>query len=190
MDVLERIILYVMANVGHTFSARSISAYFKSENRKIAPETILNYIKACADAYLFYPVRREDIAGKKILTVNEKYYIADHGIREAVYGQNKRDIEQTLENMVCMELIRRGYNVTVGKYGKREIDFIANKQGKKLYVQVAYLLASADTVAREFGVYDNIKDNYPKYVVSMDEVDLSRNGIIHKNIREFLISEF
>ena len=190
VDILERIILYVMANVGHTFSARSISAYFKSENRKIAPETILNYIKACADAYLFYPVRREDIAGKKILTVNEKYYIADHGIREAVYGQNKRDIEQTLENMVCMELIRRGYNVTVGKYGKREIDFIANKQGKKLYVQVAYLLASADTVAREFGVYDNIKDNYPKYVVSMDEVDLSRNGIIHKNIREFLISEF
>lgn len=190
VDILERVILYVMANVGHTFSARSISAYFKSENRKIAPETILNYIKACADAYLFYPVRREDIAGKKILTVNEKYYIADHGIREAVYGQNKRDIEQTLENMVCMELIRRGYNVTVGKYGKREIDFIANKQGKKLYVQVAYLLASADTVAREFGVYDNIKDNYPKYVVSMDEVDLSRNGIIHKNIREFLISEF
>lgn len=189
VDILERIMLYVMANVGHTFSARSISGYFKSENRKIAPETILNYIKACADAYLFYPVRREDIVGKKILTVNEKYYIADHGIREAVYGQNTRDVEQTLENIVCLELIRRGYNVTVGKYGEREIDFIAGKQGKKLYVQVAYLLASPDTVAREFDVYESIKDNYPKYVVSMDEMDLSRKGIIHKNIRAFLMSE-
>lgn len=188
VDILERIMLYVMANIGHAFSARSISAYFKSENRKIAPETILNYIKACTDAYLFYPVKREDIIGKKILTINEKYYIADHGIREAVYGQNMRDVEQTLENIVCMELIRRGYNVTVGKSGEREIDFIADRQDHRLYVQVAYLLASAETVAREFGVYSGIKDNYPKYVVSMDEINFSRNGIIHKNIREFLMS--
>ena len=190
VDILERIMLYVMANVGHTFSARSISGYFKSENRKIAPETILNYIKACADAYLFYPVKREDIIGKKLLTINEKYFIADHGIREAVYGNNMRDVEMILENIVCLELIRRGYHVTVGKYGEKEIDFIGSKQGKKLYVQVAYLLASADTIDREFGVYENIKDNYPKYVVSMDEPDLSRNGIIHKNIRAFLLSDW
>lgn len=188
VDILERIMLYVMANVGHTFSARSISGYFKSENRKIAPETILNYIKACSDAYLFYPVKREDIIGKKLLTINEKYFIADHGIREAVYGNNMRDVEMILENIVCLELIRRGYHVTVGKYGEKEIDFIGSKQGKKLYVQVAYLLASADTIDREFGVYENIKDNYPKYVVSMDEPDLSRNGIMHKNIRAFLLS--
>ncbi len=190
VDILERIMLYVMANVGHTFSARSISGYFKSENRKIAPETILNYIKACADAYLFYPVKREDIIGKKLLTINEKYFIADHGIREAVYGNNMRDVEMILENIVCLELIRRGYHVTVGKYGEKEIDFIGSKHGKKLYVQVAYLLASADTIDREFGVYENIKDNYPKYVVSMDEPDLSRNGIIHKNIRAFLLSDW
>ena len=188
VDILERIMLYVMANIGHTFSARSISAYFKNENRKIAPETILNYIKACADAYMFYPVKREDIIGKKLLTVNEKYYLADHGIREAVYGQNMRDVEQKLENIVCLELIRRGYNVAVGKYGEKEIDFIAGKRGKKIYVQVAYLLASPDTVAREFGVYASIKDNYPKYVVSMDEMDFSQNGIIHQNMREFLLS--
>ena len=190
VDILERIMLYVMANVGHTFSARSISGYFKSENRKIAPETILNYIKACADAYLFYPVKREDIIGKKLLTINEKYFIADHGIREAVYGNNMRDVEMILENIVCLELIRRGYHVTVGKYGEKEIDFIGSKHGKKLYVQVAYLLASADTIDREFGVYENIKDNYPKYVVSMDEPDLSRNGIIHNNIRAFLLSDW
>ena len=190
VDILERIMLYVMANVGHTFSARSISGYFKSENRKIAPETILNYIKACADAYLFYPVKREDIIGKKLLTINEKYFIADHGIREAVYGNNMRDVEMILENIVCLELIRRGYHVTVGKYGEKEIGFIGSKHGKKLYVQVAYLLASADTIDREFGVYENIKDNYPKYVVSMDEPDLSRNGIIHKNIRAFLLSDW
>ncbi|MBQ9697467.1 MAG: ATP-binding protein [Acidaminococcaceae bacterium] len=189
VDILERIILYVMANVGHTFSARSISSYFKSENRNIAPETILNYLKACADAYLFYPVKREDLIGKKLLTVNEKYYVADHGLREAVYGNNMRDIEQTLENIVCLELIRRGYSVTVGKYGEREVDFIATKREEKIYAQVAYLLATEETVRREFGVYDSIKDNYPKYVVSMDELDFSRNGIRHMNIRKFLMAE-
>ena len=189
VDILERIILYVMANVGHTFSARSISSYFKSENRNIAPETILNYLKACADAYLFYPVKREDLIGKKLLTVNEKYYVADHGLREAVYGNNMRDIEQTLENIVCLELIRRGYSVTVGKYGEREVDFIATKREEKIYAQVVYLLATEETVRREFGVYDSIKDNYPKYVVSMDELDFSRNGIRHMNIRKFLMAE-
>ena len=189
VDILERIILYVMANVGHTFSARSISSYFKSENRNIAPETILNYLKACADAYLFYPVKREDLIGKKLLTVNEKYYVADHGLREAVYGNNMRDIEQTLENIVYLELIRRGYSVTVGKYGEREVDFIATKREEKIYAQVAYLLATEETVRREFGVYDSIKDNYPKYVVSMDELDFSRNGIRHMNIRKFLMAE-
>ena len=189
VDVLERIITYVMANVGRIFSARSISNYFKSENRNIAPETILNYIKACTDAYLFYPVKREDLVGKKILTVNEKYYLADHGIREAVYGSNMRDVEQMLENIVCLELLRRGYKVTVGKHGEREIDFIAGKRGEKLYVQVSYLLASEETVQREFGVYGSVKDNYPKYVVSMDEIDLSRNGIRHMNIRNFLMCD-
>ena len=109
--------MYVMANVGHPFSARSISNYFKNENRKVAPETVLNYIKACCDAFLFYRLSREDLIGKKILSVNEKYYVADHGLREAVYGNNTRDIEQTLENIVCLETLRRGYQVTIGKIG-------------------------------------------------------------------------
>ena len=125
--------------------------------------------------------------GKQILASNEKYYIADHGIREAVFGGNMRDINLTLENIVYMELLRRGYKVTVGKVGIKEVDFVCDRRGERLYVQVAYLLASEETVNREFGVYDNVKDNFPKYVVSLDEFDMSRNGIKHRNIRDFLL---
>ena len=189
VDLLERIITYVLANIGHTFSARSISDYLKSENRKVAPETILNYIKACCDAYLFYRISREDFIGKKILSVNEKYYIVDHGIREAVYGSNTRDMDQLLENIVCMELIRRGYVVTIGKVRDKEIDFVARKGRGTIYIQVAYLLSTQDTIEREFGIYDSIHDNYPKYVVSLDEFDMSRNGIRHCNIRDFLLAD-
>lgn len=189
VDLLERILSYIIANVGTTFSATSISKFFKSEKRNVAPETILNYIRHCTDAYLFYPVKRQDLQGKQILASSEKYYIADHGVREAVFGGNMRDINLILENIVFMELLRRGYNVTVGKTGNLEIDFIAEKHGEKIYVQVCYLLASPETIAREFGVYDNVNDNFPKYVVSLDEFNMSRNGIKHCNIRNFLTKE-
>lgn len=189
VDLLERIITYVMANVGTTFSAMSVSKFFKSEKRSISTETVLNYIKYCTDAYLFYQVKRQNIHGKQILTTNEKYYVADHGIREAVFGGNMRDVNLVLENIVFMEIMRRGYSVTVGRAGDKEIDFIAEKHGQKVYVQVCYLLASDETVQREFGVYDMVKDNYPKYVVSMDELDLSRNGIKHRNIRDFITAQ-
>lgn len=189
VDLLERIIAYVMANIGTTFSATAISKYFKNEHRTVATETILNYIKACEEAFLFYRVRRQDLQGKKLLSVNEKYYVADHGLREAVMGENQRDINLILENIIYLELLRRGYQITVGKTGEKEIDFVCERQNEKLYVQVTYLLASEDAICREFGAYDNIRDNYPKYVVSMDEFDMSRNGIKHKNIREFLIIE-
>lgn len=189
VDLLERIIAYVMANIGTTFSATSISKFFKNEQRAVATDTVLNYLKYCMDAYLFYQVSRQDLQGKQLLSTNEKYYIVDHGIREAVFGGNMKDINLVLENIVYMELLRRGYTVTVGKVGEREIDFVCQKQGDMLYVQVAYLLASEDTVAREFGIYDAVHDNYPKYVVSLDELDMSRNGIKHKNIRDFLTME-
>lgn len=187
VDLLERIIAYVMANVGTTFSATSLGKFIKNEQRTASGETILNYIKYCVDAYLFYQVRRQDLQGKQILTTNEKYYIADHGIREAVYGGNMRDVNLMLENIVFMELLRRGYKVTVGKFGNKEIDFVCEDRDQKLYVQVAYLLASEETVAREFGAYAAIKDNFPKYVVSLDEFDMSRDGIKHRNIRDFLL---
>ena len=189
VNLLERIISYVIANVGTTFSATSLAKFLKNEQRTVAPETILNYIKYCCDAYLFYQVKREDLQGKQILASNEKYYIADHGIREAVFGGNTRDINLILENIVYLELLRRGYQVTVGRAGDREIDFVCDKRGEKLYVQVAYLLAAEETIAREFGAYDNIRDNFPKYVVSLDEFDMSRNGIKHRNIRDFLMMD-
>ena len=188
VDLLERIIAYVIANVGTTFSASSLAKFLKNENRTVAPETILNYIKYCCDAYLFYQVKREDLQGKQILSSNEKYYIADHGIREAVFGGNMRDINLILENIVYLELLRRNYKVTVGRTGDKEIDFVCNKQGEKLYIQVCYLLASEETVKREFGAYGSIRDNYPKYVVSLDEFDMSRDGIKHRNIRDFLLA--
>lgn len=189
VDLLERIIAYVISNVGTTFSASSLAKFLKNENRTVAPETILNYIKYCCDAYLFYQVKREDLQGKQILSSNEKYYIADHGIREAVFGGNMRDINLILENIVYLELLRRNYTVTVGRTGDKEIDFVCDKQGEKLYVQVCYLLATEDTVKREFGAYGSIRDNYPKYVVSLDEFDMSRDGIKHRNIRDFLLAE-
>ena len=189
VDLLERIIAYVMANVGNTFSASSLAKFLKSEQRTVAPETTLNYIRYCCDAYLFYQVKREDLQGKQILASNEKYYIADHGIREAVFGGNMKEINLTLENIVYLELLRRGYEVTVGRYGDKEIDFVCHKRDEKLYVQVTYMLASDETVQREFGAYDNIRDNFPKYVVSLDEFDMSRNGIKHRNIRDFLLAE-
>ena len=186
IDLLERIIAYVMANVGTTFSASSLTKFLKNEHRRTSADTVLNYMKYCCNSYLFYQVKREDLQGKQLLATNEKYYIADHGIREAVFGGNRRDINLILENIVCMELLRRGYNVTVGKVGDKKIDFVCDQHGEKLYVQVAYLLADESTVKREFGVYDSVKDNFPKYVVTMDELDMSRNGIKHRNIRDFL----
>lgn len=189
VDLLERILAYVMANVGTTFSASSLSKFLKNEQRAVAPETILNYIRYCCDAYLFYQVKRQDLQGKQILATNEKYYIADHGIREAVFGGNMQNINLILENIVFLELLRRGYSVTVGKTGEKEIDFVCEKHGEKLYVQVTYLLASEETTSREFGAYDGIRDNFPKYVVSLDEFDMSRDGIKHRNIRDFLLAD-
>ena len=190
VDTLERIVAYAFLNIGHIFSATSLSKYFKSENRKISHDTILNYLKFCSDAFLFYKINRYDLEGKKIVTVNEKYYCADHGLREALLGKNIQNIDQVLENIVCLELLRRNYKVYVGKKGDLEIDFIAEKQGKKIYIQVAYLLANEETIKREFSVYNFVKDSYPKYVVSMDDLDFSQNGIIHKNIKDFLLMEF
>lgn len=187
-DLLERVISYLIMNVGNNFSATSISKFFKSENRKVSVETILNYIKAAEESFLIYRVSRDDLIGKKVLNVNEKYYIADHGMREAILGSNQRDINQIFENIIYLELLRKGYNVRVGKVDNLEVDFVCTKGNEKIYVQVAYLLASSETIEREFTSLEKIDDNYPKYVISMDEFDMSRNGIKHINIIEFLIS--
>ena len=188
VDLLERIIAYVFSNVGTAFSASSISKFFKSENRVVAPETIMNYLSFCVEAFLLYRVRRQDLQGKKLLMINEKYYVADHGIREAVFGGNTSNINQVLENIVYMELLRRGYKVSVGKSGEKEIDFVCEDKRDRLYIQVTYLLASESTIEREFSALESISDNFPKYVISLDEINMSRNGIKHKNIRDFLLT--
>lgn len=187
VDLLERIMAYAVANIGRTFSANSIATYLKNEKRAASVDTIINYLSACEKAFLFYKVSRIDLEGKEILKINEKYYLSDHGLRQALYGNNQRDIELILENIVCLEMLRRGYKVGIGKIGEREIDFVCDKNGRRIYIQVCYMLASEKTSEREFGAYDSVRDNYPKYVLSMDEFDFSQNGIIHMNIRDFLL---
>lgn len=187
IELLKRMIQYFIANIGNTFSATNISKYLKSELRSVSTETIYNYIDYCKTACFLHMLQREDVIGKKILQFQEKIYIADHGIREAVFGNNLRDINQTLENIVYMELLGRGYDVRVGKSGNNEIDFVASLGKSRVYIQVSYLLASEETINREFSVLEVIPDNYPKYVVSMDEIDRGRNGIKHMNIRDFLL---
>ena len=189
VDLLERIMAYAVANIGRTFSANSIAAYLKSEKRPVSVDTIINYLSACEKAFLFYKISRMDLEGKEILRINEKYYLSDHGLRQALYGNNMRDVELILENIVCLEMLRRGYKVNIGKNGNKEIDFVCDKSGKRIYIQVCYMLGSDKTSEREFGAYDGVLDNYPKYVLSMDEFDMSQNGIIHMNIRDFLLKK-
>jgi len=189
IELHKRVIQFFLANIGNAFSAASISKYLKSELRSTSTETIYNYIDYCEEACFLHLVSREDIIGKRLLQFQEKIYITDHGIREAIYGNNMRDINQTLENIVYMELLRRGYQVRVGKAGDREIDFVGVRANEKLYIQVTYILATEETVEREFSVLESVKDNYPKYVVSMDEMDRGRNGIKNIHIREFLLMD-
>ncbi|PKL00217.1 MAG: ATPase [Tenericutes bacterium HGW-Tenericutes-1] len=185
--VLEKLIEYVFTNVGKTFSALSIAKYFKSQKITISVDTILSYLNMIQEAFLIYKVSRNDLIGKNVLKTEEKYYIADHGIREAIAGNNMKVIEAVLENIVYIELIRRGYLVYVGKVNDKEIDFVAYKGNQRNYYQVSYLMETESTRDREFGIFDQIKDNYPKYVISMDKVNFSQNGVIHLNIEDFLL---
>lgn len=187
IDLLKKIITYVMLNIGNTFSASSISKFIKSEGRSISSETILNYLQYTNDSFLFYKARREDLKTKEVLTTNEKYYVCDQGIRQAVVGGNLKDINLTLENIIFMEAKRRGYQISIGRNGTKEIDFVLRKGEDKIYLQACYLLASEETVQREFGAYKGIEDNYPKYVLSLDNINFSQNGIKHYNIKDFLL---
>lgn len=186
VELLDRLIKYVLLNNGKVFSARSIEKYFKSVNRKVSVDTILNYLAYCRDAFLLYPLKNQDMKSKEFLTSGEKYYMVDHGLRIPLVQNPLSDIGLILENIVLLEALSRGYQVSVGRVEGKEIDFVLFKDNEPTYVQVAYLLADPSTIEREFGVYSLVKDNYRKYVVSMDPIDFSRDGIIHKNIVEFL----
>ena len=187
VDIFNRILSFVMQNIGATFSASAIKNYLKSENRNISVDTVLNYLEYCNRAFVLKKVPRFDLEGKKLLKVDEKYYLTDHGFRQSMGFSNLKDIEKTLENIVYIELISRGYDVKIGKVKDREIDFVAKRGEIISYFQISYLMENEKTREREFGVYDLIKDNYPKYVLSMDKLDFSQKGIIHKNIIDFLL---
>lgn len=187
VDLLERILHYLVSEVGHVFSAKSVKNYLKNESRSISLETLYNYVKYAEESCLVLPLRRNDLIGKRLLSSQEKIYIVDHGFREALFGRNEASIDQILENIVAVDLVRRGYSVSVGIVGAKEVDFVAEKGGDKMYVQVAYLMPTEEIREREFSALELIHDNYPKYVLTMDEVDFSRNGIRHCRIDDFLL---
>ncbi|ODS77751.1 MAG: ATPase [Cytophagaceae bacterium SCN 52-12] len=188
VELLERVVKYVFDNIGNTFSGKNVADYFKSQQRKTDINTIYNYLHALEGAFIVYRAPRYDIKGKEILKTQEKFYLSDIGLLYATMGYRDRMISGILENIVYLELRRRGYQVYVGKLNSREIDFIAEKQGNKLYVQVAYKLESRETVEREFSTLLAIKDQYPKYVVTMDEFwKESVEGVLHYYISDFLV---
>ena len=189
IDLLNRIAEYIMTTPSQTISVENLVKYFKENDRNVAKDTIYNYLEYMCKAYLINKVDRYDVRGKRILNGKYKYYLTDLGIGQVKNISKKEQLCAYLENIVYNELVYRGYDVKVGTFDKGEIDFICLKDGKKVYVQVAYILADENVVAREFSVFNNIQDNYPKYVITMDKFDFSQNGIIHKNIIDFLLEE-
>lgn len=188
-NLLNMILAFLMDNIANPFSARSIVAALKQEGINTTVETVIAYIDYIKKAMVVYSAQRYDIKGKKLLTTNEKYYTVDLGLRNCVKASSEIDYNKLYENIVYLELLYHGYDVKVGKTDDYEIDFVAYKGSDTLYVQVCYLLASTETVEREFGNLERIKDNYPKYVISGDLPDFSRNGIKHYNIIKFLLNE-
>ncbi|MCK5035629.1 MAG: ATP-binding protein [Candidatus Sabulitectum sp.] len=189
VQLLKRICAFVFDNIGNVLSAKKIVDYFKSQQRiSMGLETVLNYLSHMEDAYLIHRVGRYDIKGKKHLDLGAKYFVNDPGIRNALIGYRDADIAGLLENLVFLELHRRGYRVSIGSVGQYEVDFVAEKSGDLEYFQVAYLLPSPETVEREFHSLEIIRDNYPKTVISMDEMNFSRNGIRHINLIDFLMN--
>lgn len=183
---LQRILAFVLNNIGNPFSARKISGMLTSAGIKTTIPTVLNQLQWFQEAFIIEAAPRYDIIGKELLTSTEKYYAADLGLRNAIKSSEKLDVSKLYENLVYLEMRTRGYQVRVGKLKNQEIDFICQKGSEKLYIQVAYLLTPQD-MDREFGNLKAVQDNYPKYVISSDPLDMSQDGIIHKNILEFLL---
>ncbi len=184
--VLKRTLEFLLDNIGNPFSGRNISGRLTSEGMKIATSTLLNYVDYFKEAFILFSAGRYDIKGKNILASTEKYYAVDVGLRNIIKKSELVDSSKLFENIVYLEMLSRGYEVQVGKWDEQEIDFICYRGTEKLYIQVAYLINEEDA-EREFGNLEKIRDNYPKYVISGDLTDLSRNGIIHRNIIEFLL---
>ena len=190
IDQLERVVKYVFDNVGRTFSAKSISDYLKSEHRSIDNETVYSYLEKLEKAYLLHRCSRYDIQGKELLKTQEKFYLADTSLRYSVLGYNSDSVAAMLENVVYLELLRRGYTVNIGKTDKGEIDFIATRQNEKVYVQVTQTIGSAETEKREYERLLDIRDNYPKYVLTTDDfAGGNYEGIKTMHVADFLLEK-
>src|SRR5574344_2754172 len=191
---LENLIRFLADNIGKVISATSIAKYMKSQGQSITATTIIEYTKYLAEAYILHKVNRYDIHGKKLFDSNDKFYFEDHGLRNALVGGNREgDIEKIIENIIYQQLIRMGYEVTIGQLQAGEIDFVCSKKGgKRFYVQASYIIADEETRRREFGNLASIMDNYPKYVISMTPLVTKNddNGITHLGLRTFLMTEY
>lgn len=190
IDLFNRIAEYISTTPSQTFSAENLAKYFKiNDDRDVTKNTLYNYLEYMCKSNLIEKVDRYDVRGKRILNGKYKYYLTDLGLGQTLNISKREQMGAYLENIVYNELIYRGYDVKVGALEKGEIDFIALKNGNKEYYQVCYYLSDDKIIDREFNVYNNIQDNYPKYVISMDKLDMSQNGIIHKNIIDWLLED-
>lgn len=190
VDQLERVVRYTFNNVGNMFSAKSISDYLKAERRSLDNETVYSYLEKLEKAYLLHRCSRYDLQGKEILKTREKFYLADTSLRYSVLGYHSDTVASSLENVVYLELCRRGYTVYIGKIGEAEVDFVATRQNEKIYVQVTQRIDSEKTEKREYERLLEIRDNYPKYVLRTDEfVGGNYQGIITMHVADFLLSD-
>ena len=190
LDLFNRIVEYIVTTPSQNFSADSLSNYFANkDNREVSKITLYNYLKYMSKAMLINKVDRYDIRGKRILNGKYKYYLTDLGLGQVKNIGKRQQLGAYLENIVYNELISRGYDVKIGNLEKAEIDFIATRFKEKIYIQVAYILADDNVIDREFGAYKGIEDNYPKYVLTMDKHDFSQEGIIHKNVINWLLEK-
>ncbi|MDD3567230.1 MAG: ATP-binding protein [Bacteroidales bacterium] len=186
---LENLVAFLSDNLGSIVSSKKISEYLKSQRINISTQVVIDYLGYLESSFLIFKVKRTGIEGKKIFEIGEKYFFEDVGIRNAIVGYKATDIHKILENIVYLHLRMAGYSVTVGVEGKKEIDFIAQKAGDKIYVQVAYMLTNEETIKREFGNLLEIPDNFPKYVVTMDEMSemSTYKGVVRMHIKDFCL---
>ena len=189
INLLNRIIQFMMENVGGILSSNSIAGNLKNEKINTSVDTVMNYIDYITTSSIFNKVNRYDIRGKSVMATLEKYYLTDLGFLSLKSSPIEKKTGGRLENIVYNELIARGYEVYIGKTEKGEVDFVIDKFGERKYIQVADYLSSDEVIKREFGAFDYVKDNYPKYVITMDKIDYSQNGIIHLNLENFLLGK-
>ncbi len=189
INLLNRIIQFMLENIGGVISANSITKFLKNDNISTSIDTVLNYIDYITNSMVANKVSRYNIRGKSVMTLLEKYYLVDLGLLQLKSSNVEKKVGGRLENIVYNELIARGYDVYIGKTDNGEIDFVVDNFGERFYIQVADYLSSNEVVKREFGAYKNVKDNFPKYVLTMDKINYSKDGIVHKNIIEWLLEK-